>query len=62
MTQLVDMQRDAMNEELASAGKIKPPEMRVGKILGDGIVHLDFTNKMLFSEDLREKINAGASF
>ena len=35
-----------------------PPEIRIKKITGDGLVSLAFTNIMLFSDDLKTTLNS----
>ena len=35
-----------------------PPEMRIKKITGSGVVHLTFTNAMDFPDDLKDRINS----
>ena len=54
---LIDRQTEVYEQELASAGDIMPPEMRIKKITGSGLVHLTFTNAMDFPDDLKDRIN-----
>ena len=56
---LIEKQVEVQKEQVASAGSVKPPEMRIGKISSNGNVQLDFTNKMDFPTDLKDQINAG---
>ena len=54
---LIERQYKAYEEQLASAGDIMPPEMRIVKITGAGVVNIEFTNAMEFPDNLKDLIN-----
>lgn len=58
---LIERQYKAYEEQLASAGDIMPPEMRIVKITGAGVVNIEFTNAMEFPDNLKDMINEQAT-
>ena len=54
---LIERQSEAYKQQLASAGDVMPPEMRIKKITGEGVVHIIFTNAMEFPDNLKDMIN-----
>ena len=58
---LIERQYKAYEEQLASAGDIMPPEMRIVKITGAGVVNIEFTNVMEFPDNLKDLINEQAT-
>ena len=56
---LIDRQNDAILDQLVdSIESIMPPEIRIKKINGEGLVSFAFTNNMLFSDDIQTTLNS----
>ena len=57
--ELVNRQSSAFESRIIaeSDGNVMPPEMRIKKITGDGVVQIVFTNSMNFPSDMQVRIN-----